>query len=149
MCLFCCRGDVITKGITNFMLNEYKVMELGHDFMGFALKRPEEISFHHLVVAKRDCAKMGLGHGEYVWNGALLVRDTAHDYVHIIERINPDTFYALTSEMIDMNIKGYLDPENLKNIDDMLCSFEREHCGDRTKKGKMLIKEEYTRRVKY
>lgn len=131
------------------MLNKYKVMELGHDFMGFSLKRPEEISFHHLVVAKRDCAKMGLGHGEYVWNGALLVRDTAHDYVHIIEKIDPDVFYNITSEMIDMNIKGYLDPENLRNIDDMLCSFEREHCSDRTKKGKMLIKEEYTRRVKY
>ena len=131
------------------MFNKYKLAELGHDFMGFSFKRPEEISFHHLIVAKRHCAEMGLGNGEYVWNGSLLVRNTGHDYAHIIERIDPDAFYALTSEMVDMNVKGYLDPENLRYIDDILCSFEREHCGERTKKGKMLIKEEYTRRVKY
>lgn len=131
------------------MFNKYKLAELGHDFMGFSFKRPEEISFHHLIVAKRHCAEMGLGNGEYVWNGSLLVRNTGHDYTHIIERIDPDAFYALTSEMVDMNVKGYLDPENLRYIDDILCSFEREHCGERTKKGKMLIKEEYTRRVKY
>lgn len=131
------------------MFNTYKLAKLGHDFMGFSFKRPEEISFHHLIVAKRHCAEMGLGNGEYVWNGSLLVRNTGHDYAHIIERIDPDAFYALTSEMVDMNVKGYLDPENLRYIDDILCSFEREHCGERTKKGKMLIKEEYTRRVKY
>ena len=131
------------------MFNKYKLAELGHDFMGFSFKRPEEISFHHLIVAKRHCAEMGLGNGEYVWNGSLLVRNTGHDYAHIIERIDPDVFYALTSEMVDMNVKGFLDPENLRYIDDILCSFEREHCGERTKKGKMLIKEEYTRRVKY
>ena len=131
------------------MFNKYKLAELGHDFMGFSFKRPEEISFHHLIVAKRHCAEMGLGNGEYVWNGSLLVRNTGHDYAHIIERIDPDVFYTLTSEMVDMNVKGYLDPENLRYIDDILCSFEREHCGERTKKGKMLIKEEYTRRVKY
>lgn len=146
--LFCYKGDVIIKEVTRFMLNKYKIMELGHDFMGFSVKRPEDISFHHLVVAKRNCAEMGLGNGEYVWNGSLLVRNTAHDYVHIIERIDPDVFYGITSEMIDINIKGYLDPENLRNIDDMLCYFEHEHYGERTKKGKVLIKEEYTRRVK-
>lgn len=149
MCLFCCKGDVITKEVTRIMFNKYKLAELGHDFMGFSFKRPEEISFHHLIVAKRHCAEMGLGNGEYVWNGSLLVRNTGHDYAHIIERIDPDVFYALTSEMVDMNVKGFLDPENLRYIDDILCSFEREHCGERTKKGKMLIKEEYTRRVKY
>ena len=131
------------------MMNKYKIRELGHDFMGFKLNREQDISFHHLIVAKRHCAEMGLGNGEYVWNGSLLVRNTGHDYAHIIEKIDPDVFYALTSEMVDMNVKGFLDPENLRYIDDILCSFEREHCGDRTKKGKVLIKEEYTKRVKY
>lgn len=130
------------------MLNKYKIMKLGYDFMGFKLKRPEEISFHHLIVAKRDCSRMGFGSGEFVWNGALLVRDTAHDYIHIIERVDPDMFYAVTSEMIDMNVKGFLDSSNLKNIDDVLCRFEKEHCADRTRHNKLLIKDEYTRRVK-
>lgn len=56
-------------------------------------------------------------------------------------------FNALTNEMIDENIKGYLDMENLKYIDDILRCFEREYCGQRTKKGKPIIKEEYTRRL--
>ena len=46
------------------MFNKYKLAELGHDFMGVSFKRPEEISFHHLIVAKRHCAEMGLGNGE-------------------------------------------------------------------------------------
>lgn len=130
------------------MLNKYKIMQLGYDFMGFKLKQPEDISFHHLIVAKRDCPRMGLGSGEFVWNGSLLVRDTAHDYIHIIERVDPDMFYDVTSEMIDMNIKGYLDKYNLRKIDGILCCFEKEHCSDKTRKGHVLIKEEYTRRVK-
>ena len=52
-------------------------------------------------------------------------------------------FYAITSEMIDENIKGYLDIENIKAIDDILINFEREYCGCRTKKGHLLIKPEY------
>lgn len=47
-----------------------------------------------------------------------------------------------------MKNKGYLDIENLRYIDDILTSFEREYCGKRGKKGKILIKEEYTKRVK-
>lgn len=50
---------------------------------------------------------------------------------------------AITSEMIDENIKGSLDMDNLKRILDILHSFEREHCSDRGKKGNYLIKEEY------
>ena len=50
---------------------------------------------------------------------------------------------AITSEMIDENIKGHLDMNNLKRILDILHSFEREHCSDKSKKGNYLIKEEY------
>lgn len=50
--------------------------------------------------------------------------------------------------MIDQNIKGRLDAENLRRIDDLLTYFEREHSSDRGKKGKLLIKEDYTIRTK-
>ena len=39
--------------------------------------------------------------------------------------------------------------ENIRNIHELLCQFEREHSGDRTKKGKVLIKEGYTRRIDF
>lgn len=56
------------------------------------------------------------------WNGIILCGKTSHPYLHLIE--------------------------NLRYIDDILTSFEREYCGKRGKKGKILIKEEYTKRVK-
>ena len=46
--------------------------------------------------------------------------------------------------MIDENIKGYIDKQNIRYIDDALKYFEREYSGHTTNKGKPLIKEEYT-----
>lgn len=45
--------------------------------------------------------------------------------------------------MIDMNIKGYLDIQNLKNIHAMLLEFEEKNAETLNKKGKILIKEDY------
>ena len=131
------------KEISKIMYKKYALNKLKYDFAGYVFNRPEEISFHHLIVAHRYCKQQGLGEGYYEWNGALLVQKTAHDYAHIVERYDPDMFNAITSEMIDENIKGYLDIENLKAIDDILNCFEREYCGARTKKGHLLIKPEY------
>ena len=129
------------KPITREMIKIYGIKDF--DFMGYSVKRKESLSFHHLIVPHRHCKQQGLGEGYYKWNGAILVQDTSHDYLHTIETIDYDVFSALTSEMIDMNIKGRLDIENLRYIKDILLSFEREHDHDRNKKGKLLIKREY------
>lgn len=129
------------KEVTNLMINKYKILELGYDFMGYTLKSPHNLTFHHLIIPRRN-------NGPYeVWNGAILLRKS-HDYLHLIERYDYDIFCYLTSEMIDMNIKGKLDVSNLRNINDLLKQFEYEHCYETTKKGKQLIKEEYTKRIK-
>jgi hypothetical protein len=75
-----------------------------------------------------------------------LVRDTAHDYLHRIESRDEEIFALITGLMVDENVKGKLDVEDLRKIRDLLEYFEREHCGDRTSKGYPLIKEEYIRR---
>lgn len=134
------------REITKIMLKKYALNKLKYDFMGYPFTAMNQLSFHHLIVAHRNCKSQGLGEGYYEWNGAILRQDTAHDYLHIIERYDPDMFYAITSEMIEENLKGHLDINNLQEIDAILRSFEREHCGDRTKKGKLLIKPEYTNR---
>lgn len=134
------------KYVTNLMINEFKLRELGTDFMGYDLQRSDFYTFHHLIVPRRCCKKEGLGDGYLTWNGAILFRQP-HDYLHIVERYDYDRFLALTSEMIDENVKGYIDPVNLRHIDDILRGFEREYSGCRTKKGHELIKEEYTRRL--
>ena len=131
------------KPITREMIKMYGIKDF--DFMGYSVKRKESLSFHHLIVPRRYCKQQGLGEGYYKWNGAILRQDTSHDYLHIIETIDYDVFCDLTSEMIDMNIKGRLDIENLRYIKDILLSFEREHDHDRGKKGRLLVKREYTR----
>ena len=123
------------------MINEFKIKQLGYDFMGYKLQKGDIYTFHHLIIPNRYG-------GPYArWNGAILF-STPHQYLHLIEAKDYDMFCYLTSEMIDMNIKGFLDSSNLRKIDDILTLFEREHCSARSKKGKLLIKEEYTRRVK-
>lgn len=135
------------KEITKLMIKKYALMKLKYDFMGYEFQRSNQLSFHHLIVPKRYCKQEGLGEGYLDWNGAILRQDTSHDYLHIIERYDPEIFELITSEMIDENLKGRLDMENIKAIDDLLSYFEREHCSDRTKKGNLIIKPEYTRRL--
>ena len=131
------------KEITKIMINDFKIMKLGYDFLGYKVNRKQDLSYHHLIIPRRHCKDAGLGEGYLYWNGAILRQNTSHDYLHIIEKIDPDIFYELTSEMIDENIKGRLDIDNLKRIHDLLLYFEREHDHDASKKGKLLIKREF------
>ena len=130
------------RKVTRLLIREFKLKEVGFDFMGYHLNAGDKYTFHHLVIARR------FG-GPYArWNGAILCGNTSHPYLHTIEEYDHDMFYYLTSEMVDINFKGYLDVENLRKINNLLCQFEREHCSDRVHNGKYLIKEEYTRRIK-
>lgn len=137
------------KEITEKMIKDFRIMKLRFDFMGYKVDRKQSLSFHHLIVPHRESKDYGIGEGYLYWNGAILRQNTSHDYLHIIEAKDYDLFLAITSEMIDQNIKGYLDKQNLIYIRDCLLLFEREHCSDRTKKGKLLIKDEFIKgRVK-
>ena len=131
------------KNITEQMIKDFKIMKLGFDFMGYKVDKKQSLSFHHLIIPHRESKNYGIGDGYLYWNGAILRQNTSHDYLHIIEKIDSDIFYELTSEMIDENIKGRLDIDNLKRIHDLLLYFEREHDHDISKKGKLLIKREF------
>lgn len=128
------------KEITRLMVYNYNIKRLKYDFMGYTFKLDKELSFHHLIIPKR------FGGKETLQNGSILVRNTAHDYLHRIENVDEEIFNLITNEMIDENIKGRLDIGNLRKIRDFLEYFEKEHCADRTSKGYPLIKEEYIRR---
>ena len=131
------------KEVTRDMIKNFQLKKAGYDFMGYTFKNPTELSFHHLIVAHRDCHAIGLGEGYFTWNGAILKQDTSHDYLHLIEHKDPEIFWLITSEMIDENVKGRLDIDNLKQIRDLLLCFEKEHRDDEDKKGKRLIKREF------
>ena len=131
------------KEITRDMIAEFKINKLGYDFMGYTFRNNKELSFHHLIVARRYCKRMGLGDGYLKWNGAILKQSTSHDYLHLIQRIDEELFLRITYQMIEENTNGHLDIENLKKIRDILLYFEKEHQFDRDKKGRVLIKREY------
>ena len=137
------------KQITKQMIKDYQIKKVGFDFMGYSLQKNDIYTFHHLIVPHRKCKEQGLGEGYLEWNGAILCGKTSHPYLHLIEAKDYEMFLAISSEMIDENIKGYLDIQNIRYIDDCLKSFEREHCSDRGNKGKLLIKEEYLRRTRF
>lgn len=107
------------------------------DFMGY-IKGPNDFySFHHLIIP--SCMK-----GPYTEsNGAILFGNTSHPYLHIIENTDYDMFLAITSELIDEIIKGYLDKTNLLRIRDILNCFEKEYLNS---KCNYKIKEAYLNR---
>lgn len=136
------------KNTTKLMIEKYDLKKLKYDFMGYSFVRTDELSFHHLIVPHKDCKSLGLMHNGYLmWNGAILVQDTAHEYLHVIANYDYEIFNRITNEMIDENIKGHLDLINLKRIHDFLTYFEIKYCGATSKKGYPIIKEEYTKRL--
>lgn len=130
------------KQVTKLMIREFEINKLGYDFMGYTLQKGDIYNFHHLIVPNREGGPIER------WNGAILCSKSSHPYLHLIEAKDYEMFCFITSEMIDENVKGYLDTRNIREIHNLLEQFEREHCSDRSKKGKILIKEEYTRRYR-
>lgn len=132
------------KDVTKLMIDTYAIKKLGYDFMGYTFKKTNELSFHHLIIPKRDCRKAGLGKGYHIWNGAILKQETSHDYLHLIERIDREYFLKITNYMIEENKNGQLDLDTLKRIREVLLSFEEEYKNETDRNGKILIKKPYT-----
>lgn len=122
------------------MIKEYEINKLKYDFMGYTYKWPEELSFHHLIVPKRDCPKAGYGNGYQKWNGAILKQLTSHNYLHTIERIDRELFLRITKYMIEENQNGKIDIDNLKRIREILLLFEDLYKDEEDKKGIKIIK---------
>lgn len=127
--------------VTKRMIKIYSLNKLKRDFMAYKFNKPEELTYHHLIISKSN------GGERTIQNGAILT-PTSHEYLHLIEHLDPEIFYFITSEMIDQNIKGKIDIENLKQIRELLLYFESQHINDRGKKGKLLIKPQYLIRPK-
>ena len=99
--------------ITKLMIEMYKLEQLGYDFLGYEKEDNGEYSFHHLLIPRRHNGPVSIE------NGAI-IRRVPHDYLHQVEFYDLELFNAITSEMVDMNLKGH-------------CYFEREYSGKTTK----------------
>ena len=61
------------------MVDKYKLRDYGLDFMGYVINSSKDVTYHHLVISKRNGGK------ETVKNGAILIKNS-HKYLHLIER---------------------------------------------------------------
>ena len=125
------KGDIV-KNITKRMIKIYNLDRLC--FMGYTLDKTA--SFHHIV---KRCD----GGKETIENGAVLNK-YAHEYLHIIEYKDIDTYIAINKILKIINEQREAPtPEQLQVISKMLSMFEEEHKEDKTSKGKQLIKYPY------
>lgn len=131
------------KQVTHEMIEIFRINKLKYDFMGYTFKRTNELSFHHLIIPKRECKAQGFGEGYLFWNGAILKQDTSHDYLHIIERVDRQRFEKITEILIYENQMRKLDKESLIRIRELLLDFEERYKYEATKGGRRLIKSQY------
>lgn len=122
------------------MLKIYKPIS-NLDWMNYKLIKMD-ITFHHIV--KRE-------HGgkKEISNGALLM-PVAHQYLHIIEYKDIETYNAINKIFKYINNQQY-EPtrEQREIIEYLLKQFEYEHIEDKTSRGKNLIKYKYLERSLY
>lgn len=125
------------KEITREMLNIYKpVSDL--DWMNYKLVK-KNLTFHH--IKKRED-----GGEQVIANGALLM-PVAHQYLHIIEYKDFDTYVSI-NKMFEIVNRQLSEPtqEQRKIIEYLLRQFEKKHKDDKNSKGKILIRWQYKQR---
>lgn len=138
------------REITKLMVNDFNLKKLGYDFAGFHFNRTNELSFHHLIVPHRDSRSFGIGEGYVYWNGAILVQNTSHNYLRLIEYLSRPMFLAITDELVKENKQGYVGIDNIRRIHSVMEEFESRYGNVKSKKGKLLVKREYVEnRIKF
>ena len=125
--------------ITSEMLKIYKPYS-DLDWMNYRLVK-SNVTFHH-IVKKSDSGKRVISNGALIMPVAL-----AHQYLHLIEYKDIDTYIAINKIFKYVNQQGH-EPtmEQREIIEYLLKEFESEHKWDKGSKGKLLIKRKYLER---
>lgn len=103
--------------IVNLMVDKYKLRDYGLDFMGYIINSSKDVTYHHLVISKRNGGK------ETVKNGAILIKNS-HKYLHLIERDDYNRYLMIRDLLIEENRKGIIDLTILRDINVLLNEFE-------------------------
>ena len=110
----------------------------GIDWMGYQLD--ERYSYHHLV-------KRCHGGERTINNGAVLYL-SSHSYLHTIEYYDLQKYIFINNILKDINNQKTMPTvDQLKLIDYILKQFENEHDDEVSTRGKVLIKDEYRKRI--
>lgn len=123
--------------ILRTLINIYNMTDT--DWMGYKLQ--ERYSYHHIV---KRCHR-----GERTINNGAVLYLSSHSYLHLLEYYDLQKYIFINNILKDVNTQRYMPTiEQLKQIDYVLREFEKEHDGEISTRGKLLIKEEYKRRIK-
>ena len=118
----------------------YKLDEYGFDFLGYEFHTKKELSTHHIVPRH-------LGGQTKKNNLCVLTRDTAHNYIHLIEDYDYKVFIQISQQLIEQVKKGTISMDEIERINELLCFFEEKYRDEQTKNGELLIKPEYKTRI--
>lgn len=118
------------------LCKDYRIEELGYDFLGYTFDSRKDLSTHHIVPRH-------LGGHTKKNNLCILSRDTAHNYIHIIESYDFDIFMRLTQCLLNEVKNGKIGIEELERIEELLLIFEDKYKDEQTKSGELLIRPEY------
>lgn len=120
------------------MLEIYKPIS-GLDWMNYKIIR-KDMTFHHII---KNCD----GGKREIDNGALLMGNSAHPYLHLIEYKDIETYNAINKIFKFINQQKH-EPtiEQREIIEYLLQEFESKHRYDKGSKGKLLIKHKYLER---
>ena len=78
------------------MLQIYKPLELGVDWMNYKIVKPSDLTYHHILEKRR-------GGQRTLQNGAILVR-VAHDYLNYLDRYYHKYYNDLNGLFKELNM---------------------------------------------
>lgn len=126
------------KTITREMLKIYQPLS-GMDWMNYRIVRKTDMTVHHI---HKKCDG-----GRLVIPNLALLLPVAHQYLNVIEYKDTNVYAALNKMFKFINQQEHEPTEEQRMIIEyLLQSFEAEHKGEKTSKGKLLIKREYLQR---
>lgn len=118
------------------LYKEYKIEELGYDFLGYKFDSKRELSTHHILPKHSG--------GETKKNNlCILNRFTSHNYIHLIEEYDYKVFLELSKYLLEEVKNGKIAKEQLLRIEDALQFFEYKFRDEEDRYGEKLIKPEY------
>lgn len=115
-----------------------KVYKSDLDWMNYRLVK-KDITQHHIV--KREHG------GKLEWSNIALLMPVAHQYLHLIECKDYETYVALNKvfKMINTQMEPPTKAQR-ELVEYLLSEFERIHRWDKGSKGKLLIQRKYLTR---
>ena len=115
---------------------DFKIEQLGYDFMGYTFDSKKELSTHHILPRHSG--------GQTKKNNlCALNRFTSHNYIHLIEDTDYKVFLELSKYLLEEVKKGEIGREQLLRITDVLQFFEYKYRDEEDRHGELLIRPEY------